>query len=295
MATPYPYAQEFAKANEKIDEADKEIQETNQEIQETYQKIYETHQKIYETRQKIYETRQQIQETRQKITAIINSSEYKAVALHFAWGKPIPGTSEEDKALWCYFQLMLDHLNQVIQGLEKTIEWRDKQIERLDKQNAAAFKKTDYTRKHCKHKAAVKFEREILTAVAHFLRERYTFQQLGQQVTFGDVMTAVGFHNESDIRKYFESSKIKSTGTETVPMQEVFTENEWCTLLQLSFHVNEQLHGIMTVVLEGEIFKSSAKTVEEVCKLMGFDNVDIQDADSDSASDKDSPEKQEHC
>ena len=251
MATPYRYAQEFAKANEKIDEANKKIKVINQKIQETDQKI---------------------RETNQEIGAILNSDEYKAVAKHFAWGKPIPGTSEEDKALWCYFQSMLDLLNDIKQFLHQTkekpkeeIKWLDKQIERLDKQNAAAFKKIH---KHYKHEAAVKCELEILTAVAHFLRERYTFQQLGQQVTFGDVMTAVGFHNESDIRKYFESSKIKSTGTETVPMQEV---------------------------LESKIFKSSAKTVEEVFKKMGFDNVDIKDADSDSASDKDSPEKQEHC
>ena len=251
MATPYRYAQEFAKANEKIDEANKKIKVINQEIQETDQKI---------------------RETNQEIGAILNSDEYKAVAKHFAWGKPIPGTSEEDKALWCYFQFQLDLLNDIKQFLHQTkekpkeeIKWLDKQIERLDKQNAAAFKKIH---RHYKHEAAVKCELEILTAVAHFLRERYTFQQLGQQVTFGDVMTAVGFHNESDIRKYFESSKIKSTGTETVPMQEV---------------------------LESKIFKSSAKTVKEVFKKMGFDNVDIKDADSDSASDKDSPEKQEHC
>ena len=274
MATPYTYAQEFAKANEKIDDANKEIKETNEKIKETYQEI---------------------EETNQKIKAILNSNEYKDVAKHFAWGKPILGTSEEDKARFSYFQLKLDHLNQVKQGLSETIEWLDKQIERLDKQNAAAFKKTDYTRIHYEHEAAVKFERKTLTAVAHFLRERYTFQQLYQQVTFGDVMTAVGFHNESDIRKYFESSKSKSTGTETVPMQDFFTENQWCTLLQLNFHFNDQLHGIMYVVLEGKIFKSSAKSLGEVLKKMGFSNVDVKDADSDSASDKDSPEKQEHC
>ena len=210
MATPYRYAQEFAKANEKIDEANKKIQVIYQKIQETDQKI---------------------RETNQKIGAILNSDEYTAVAKHFAWGKPIPGTSEEDKALWCYFQFMLDHLNDVKQFLQQTkekpkeeIKWLDKQIERLDKQNAAAFKKI---RKHYKHEAAVKSEREILTTVAHFLRERYTFHQVNEQVTFDDVMTAVGFHNESDIRKYFESSKNKSTGTETVPMQEVL-ESKIC-------------------------------------------------------------------
>eukprot|EP00731_Ephydatia_muelleri_P014662 Em0008g382a len=210
MATPYRYAQEFAKTNEKIDEANKKIQVIYQEIQETDQNI---------------------RETNQKIGAILNSDEYTAVAKHFAWGKPIPGTSEEDKALWCYFQFMLDHLNDVKQFLQQTkekpkeeIKWLDKQIERLDKQNAAAFKKI---RKHYKHEAAVKSEREILTTVAHFLRERYTFHQVNEQVTFDDVMTAVGFHNESDIRKYFESSKNKSTGTETVPMQEVL-ESKIC-------------------------------------------------------------------
>ena len=49
------------------------------------------------------------------------------------------------------------------------------------------------------------------------------------------------------------------------------------------------------VVLESEIFKSSAKIVEEICQLCNFNNMDIKNADSDSASDKDSPEKQEHC
>eukprot|EP00731_Ephydatia_muelleri_P014634 Em0008g354a len=281
MATPYPYAQEFAKANEKIDEASKEIEESYPEIQQTYQKI---------------------EETNQEIEAILNSNEYKAVAKHFAWGKPIPGTSAEDKALFSYFQLKLDNLNSEKQGLNKTIERLDKQIERLDKQierldkqNAAAFKKTF---NHYKHKAAVKSVRTILTTVAHFLRERYVFQQFYEQVTFGDVMTAVGFRGELDVHDYFRSSKSKSTGTETVPMQEVFTENEWCTLLELNKHVNEQLHGIISegyAVLEGVIFKSSAKSLEAVLKKMGFDNVDIKDADSDSASDKDSPEKQEHC
>ena len=235
MATPFPYAQEFAKTNEKIDEADKEIKETNQEIKETNQEIKETNQEIRQINRKI-------EATNQKIEAFVNSNEYKAVAKHFAWGKPIPGTSEEDKALWCYFKSKVDHLNKTIEGLNQSKEDLKERIKDLHKQNAAAFKKLDITRKRYKHEAAVTLQRQLLTSVAHFLSGSYKFQLLYEKMgpTFGDVMKAASFFNKDQVRHHFQSSKSKSTGTVSGPIQEFFTEDQWYTLLDMNCHVNRR-------------------------------------------------------
>ena len=303
MATPFPNAQEFAKANERFDEDDKEIKEINQKIEATNQKIEATNQKIEEANHKIEAANQEIKAANQEIKAFTNSNEYKAVAKHFAWGKPIPGTSEEDKALWCYFQFQLDRLNQEKQCLNKTIEGHIKAIEGLNQtkedfkeiikdlhmQTAAAFKKADTARKRYKHEATVTKQRQLLTSVAHFLRGSYKFQLLYEKSpTFGDVMKAANFFNKEQVRNHFQSSKSKSTGTVSGPIQEFFTEDQWYTLLDMNYRVNRQLHGTLSdeyVVLENE---SSAKIVEEICQLCNFDNMDIKNADSDSASDQDS-------
>ena len=317
MATPFPNAQEFAKANERFDEADKEIKEIYQEIKEinhkieaVNHKIEATNHKIEATNQEIKEVNQEIKEVNHKSEAFTSSNEYKAVAKHFAWGKPIPGTSEEDKALWCYFQFQLDQLNQEKQSLNKTIEGHIKTIEchiktieglnqskedfkemikDLHMQTAAAFKKADTARKRYKHEAAVTKQRQLLTSVAHFLRGSYKFQLLYEKSpTFGDVMKAANFLNKEQVRNHFRSSKSQSTGTVSGPIQEFFTEDQWYTLLDMNYRVNRQLHGTLSdeyVVLESE---SSAKIVEEICQLCNFDNMDIKNADSDSASDQDS-------
>ena len=303
MATPFPNAQEFAKANERFDEADKEIKEIYQEIKEINHKIEATNHKIEATNHEIKEVNQEIKEVNHKSEAFTSSNEYKAVAKHFAWGKPIPGTSEEDKALWCYFQFQLDQLNQEKQSLNKTIEGHIRTIEGLNQskedfkemikdlhmQTAAAFKKADTARKRYKHEAAVTKQRQLLTSVAHFLRGSYKFQLLYEKSpTFGDVMKAANFLNKEQVRNHFRSSKSQSTGTVSGPIQEFFTEDQWYTLLDMNYRVNRQLHGTLSdeyVVLESE---SSAKIVEEICQLCNFDNMDIKNADSDSASDQDS-------
>ena len=303
MATPFPNAQEFAKANERFDEADKEIKEIYQEIKEINHKIEATNQEIKEANHEIKEANHKIEAVNHKSEAFTSSNEYKAVAKHFAWGKPIPGTSEEDKALWCYFQFQLDQLNQEKQSLNKTIEGHIRTIEGLNQskedfkemikdlhmQTAAAFKKADTARKRYKHEAAVTKQRQLLTSVAHFLRGSYKFQLLYEKSpTFGDVMKAANFLNKEQVRNHFRSSKSQSTGTVSGPIQEFFTEDQWYTLLDMNYRVNRQLHGTLSdeyVVLESE---SSAKIVEEICQLCNFDNMDIKNADSDSASDQDS-------
>eukprot|EP00731_Ephydatia_muelleri_P014645 Em0008g365a len=270
----------------------KPIKKSKKSITKSKKPITKSKQPIKATNQKIEATNQEIKETNQKIEAFVNSNEYKDVARHFAWGKSIPGTSEEDKTMWCYFQFKLDHLNQEKQGLSKTIEGLIKTIEGLNQskedleqmikdlhqQNAAAFKKTDITRKRYKHEAAVN------TSVAHFLSRSYKFQLLYEKMgpTFGNVMKAASFFNKDQVRHHFQSSKSKSTGTVSGPIQEVFTEDQWYTLLEMNYRVNRQLHGTLSeeyVVLESQMFKSSAKIVEEICQLCNFDNImDIKKA-----------------
>eukprot|EP00731_Ephydatia_muelleri_P033469 Em0030g26a len=124
----------------------KPIKKSKKPIKKSKKPIKKSKKPIKKSDKSIAKSKQPIK----KIEAFVNSNEYKAVAKHFAWGKPIPGTSEEDKALWCYFKSKVDHLNKTIEGLNQSKEDLKERIKDLHKQNAAAFKKLDITRKRMK-------------------------------------------------------------------------------------------------------------------------------------------------
>ena len=238
------------------------------------------------TSDEIAKNLQRIDATYQEIKAIKNSDDYKALSKRFVWGKPTTGTSKDEEAAWCCYTSQLDDLT--------------KQLNFYMSQNAVAFKKTDEVRKVYKRLTAARSARQVLTSFALFIADRYEFSHAYEKsVTFGDVMAAVGFHDEASIRRYFNAkhnAKRNYTPKEqgAMPIEDLLSEETWYYLVSLNVTVNCRLHeplkqdsnNQVTVVLESAMFYPD--NMREVTKLMGFNNVDIKEDDSDSGS---SPEK----
>ena len=234
-------------------------------------------------------TSDEVKATFQKIAAFKNSDDYKAVLKRNPWGKDTAGTSEEDKASLSCYTSQLEDLT--------------KQLNFYMSQNAVAFKKTDDVRKGYKRLTAARSARQVLTNFALFIADRYEFPHVYEKsVTFGDVMAAVGFHDEASIRRYFKTKHnekcnytLKEQGA--MPIEDLLSEETWHYLVLLNHTVNCHLHeplkpdsnNQVTVVLESGMFYPDY--IREVTKLMGFVNVDIKNNDSDSGSDKASPQK----
>ena len=229
---------------------------------------------------------EKLEAVEKKIEALENSEEYKELAnKNKAWVVPKP--TDAEKGEWLILTVKLAELK------KKEAFWE----QAILTSNTAQVRKTDTVRKGYKKETAAKTERQALTEVADYLYSLYHFPTKFNNPSFGDAISALGFHNSSLIQTYFQKPTpntvyTKRTGIQGL-MEDVYSPQEWDYLVQLNNHVNINLHsglpkqadGKKVIILDSLFYKPSImESVMMKSKVVvSKTELDIKDAKSDSS------------